>query len=80
MADRFAFSPETLIKAYSLGVFPMAESADSRDIRFYDPEVRALIPLAWREGRGTNSTCPAALPAPCGNAGSRSPSTAISPA
>ena len=50
MADRFAFSPETLIKAYSLGVFPMAESADSRDIRFYDPEVRALIPLAWREG------------------------------
>jgi leucyl/phenylalanyl-tRNA--protein transferase len=50
MADLFAFSPETLIKAYSLGVFPMAESADSRDIRFYDPEVRALIPLAWREG------------------------------
>ena len=50
MADRFAFSPETLIKAYSLGVFPMAESADSRDIRFYDPEVRALIPLAWHEG------------------------------
>ena len=50
MADRFAFSPETLIKAYSLGVFPMAESADSRDIRFYDPEVRALIPLAFREG------------------------------
>ena len=50
MADRFAFSPETLIKAYSLGVFPMAESADSQDIRFYDPEVRALIPLAFREG------------------------------
>jgi leucyl/phenylalanyl-tRNA--protein transferase len=50
MAERFAFSPETLIKAYSLGVFPMAESADSRDIKFYDPDVRALIPLAWREG------------------------------
>ena len=50
MAERFAFSPETLIKAYSLGVFPMAESADSRDIRFYDPEIRALIPLSWREG------------------------------
>ena len=26
MAERFAFSPETLIKAYSLGVFPMAET------------------------------------------------------
>ena len=50
MADRFAFSPETLIKAYSLGVFPMADSADSREIKFYDPETRALIPLAWRQG------------------------------
>jgi len=50
MADRFAFSPETLIKAYSLGVFPMADSADSHEIKFYDPDVRALIPLAWREG------------------------------
>jgi leucyl/phenylalanyl-tRNA--protein transferase len=50
MTERFAYSPETLIKAYSLGVFPMAESADSRDIKFYDPDVRALIPLAWREG------------------------------
>ena len=50
MADRFAFSPETLIKAYSLGVFPMEDSADSHEIKFYDPEVRALIPLAWREG------------------------------
>ncbi|MGB1872766.1 MAG: leucyl/phenylalanyl-tRNA--protein transferase [Candidatus Puniceispirillaceae bacterium] len=50
MAERFAFSPETLIKAYTLGVFPMADSADSREIKFYDPDVRALIPLAWREG------------------------------
>ena len=51
MADRFAFSPETLIKAYSLGVFPMADSADSTEIRFYDPDVRALIPLGWHDGR-----------------------------
>ena len=50
MAERFAFSPETLIKAYSLGVFPMADGADSREIKFYDPDVRALIPLAWQEG------------------------------
>ncbi len=42
---RYAFSPETLIKAYSLGVFPMADSAGSSTINFYDPEVRALIPL-----------------------------------
>lgn len=51
MAETFAFSPETLIKAYSLGVFPMADSADSTDIKFYDPDFRALIPLAFREGR-----------------------------
>jgi leucyl/phenylalanyl-tRNA--protein transferase len=50
MATRYAFSPETLIKAYSLGVFPMADSADSREIKFYDPNVRALIPLTWQEG------------------------------
>ena len=50
MAERFAFSPETLIKAYSLGVFPMADSADSREIKFYDPDVRALIPLVWQTG------------------------------
>ena len=45
MPTRYAFSPETLIKAYTLGVFPMAESADSTAINFYDPESRALIPL-----------------------------------
>ncbi len=45
MSKRYAFSPETLIKAYSLGVFPMAEGASSSTINFYDPEVRALIPL-----------------------------------
>ena len=46
MSKRYAFSPETLIKAYSLGVFPMADSASSNNINFYDPELRALIPLA----------------------------------
>jgi leucyl/phenylalanyl-tRNA--protein transferase len=43
---RYAFSPETLIKAYSLGVFPMADGAESQTIKFYDPDKRALIPLA----------------------------------
>ena len=45
MSTRYAFSPETLIKAYSLGVFPMADGANSHTINFYDPDVRALIPL-----------------------------------
>ena len=45
MAEKIAYSPETLIKAYALGVFPMADGANSPDIHFYDPDMRALIPL-----------------------------------
>ena len=52
MSQTYAFAPETLIKAYALGVFPMADSHDSDDIRFYDPEVRALIPLDDSVGNG----------------------------
>ncbi|WP_438996425.1 leucyl/phenylalanyl-tRNA--protein transferase [Candidatus Puniceispirillum sp.] len=52
MPQTYAFAPETLIKAYALGVFPMADAHDSDDIRFYDPEVRALIPLDDTVGRG----------------------------
>ena len=52
MSQTYAFAPETLIKAYALGVFPMADAHDSDDIRFYDPEVRALIPLDDAVGRG----------------------------
>ncbi|ADE39284.1 leucyl/phenylalanyl-tRNA--protein transferase [Candidatus Puniceispirillum marinum] len=52
MSQTYAFAPETLIKAYALGVFPMADAHDSDDIRFYDPEVRALIPLDDAVGTG----------------------------
>ena len=45
MTQKYAFSPETLIKAYALGVFPMADDATSTDIHFYDPDFRGLIPL-----------------------------------
>ncbi len=46
MSKRYTFSPETLIKAYSLGIFPMADGAGGSNINFYDPNVRALIPLS----------------------------------
>ena len=39
------YSPETLIKSYALGVFPMAESHDDERIFFVDPEQRGIIPL-----------------------------------
>ncbi len=41
-------TPDMLLRAYAAGIFPMAESADSPDIHWYDPPVRALIPLDER--------------------------------
>lgn len=40
-----ALSPETLIKAYAIGVFPMAESRDHDEVFFLDPEQRGILPL-----------------------------------
>ena len=37
MTDQHVYSPEVIIKAYSLGLFPMADSRNSLDIKFYDP-------------------------------------------
>ena len=54
MDDQYAYSPETIIKAYSLGLFPMADSHDSLDIKFYDPDRRALIPIDHSLGRGVH--------------------------
>ena len=52
MAQRYVYSPETIIKAYALGLFPMAESHNSTKIRFYDPGMRGLIPLDNSLGNG----------------------------
>ena len=52
MAQSYVYAPETIIKAYSLGLFPMAESRNSADIRFYDPDIRGLIPLDNSLGDG----------------------------
>jgi leucyl/phenylalanyl-tRNA--protein transferase len=37
--------PELVLKAYMIGVFPMAESSDSADLVWLKPEVRGIIPL-----------------------------------
>ena len=52
MAQSYVYAPETIIKAYALGLFPMAESHDSAEIRFYDPDMRGLIPLDNSLGNG----------------------------
>lgn len=36
---------ETLLKAYAIGVFPMAMSRDDPELYWFDPETRGVIPL-----------------------------------
>ena len=38
-------TPHELIAAYTAGVFPMAESADAKTIRWIEPRARGIIPL-----------------------------------
>jgi leucyl/phenylalanyl-tRNA--protein transferase len=38
-------TPELLLRAYTMGVFPMAESADDDEIFWFDPPERGILPL-----------------------------------
>ncbi|MEL6751907.1 MAG: leucyl/phenylalanyl-tRNA--protein transferase [Pseudomonadota bacterium] len=38
-------TPDVLLKAYSCGIFPMAESADDPGLFWVEPELRGVIPL-----------------------------------
>ncbi|TXI08428.1 MAG: leucyl/phenylalanyl-tRNA--protein transferase [Rhizobium sp.] len=38
-------TPEILLRAYSIGLFPMAEAADDPEIFWVEPELRGIIPL-----------------------------------
>ena len=38
-------SPETLLRAYALGVFPMAESREAREVRWVTAERRGILPI-----------------------------------
>ena len=38
-------TPSLVLKAYSVGLFPMAESADDPDLIWIDPDMRGVIPL-----------------------------------
>jgi leucyl/phenylalanyl-tRNA--protein transferase len=38
-------SPELLIRAYAIGIFPMAESRGETDIHWIDPDRRGVLPL-----------------------------------
>jgi leucyl/phenylalanyl-tRNA--protein transferase len=38
-------SPETLLRAYSVGMFPMARSATDDSLVWFDPDPRGILPL-----------------------------------
>jgi len=40
-----ALTPETLLRAYVMGVFPMADGRDDPDIHWIDPRHRGILPL-----------------------------------
>ncbi len=45
MVEEDYLSPENMIRLYSMGAFPMAESKDSPEVNWYLPKSRAIIPL-----------------------------------
>lgn len=44
-ARPFHLTPDLLLRAYRLGLFPMAESRGSRALHWLDPEFRGVLPL-----------------------------------
>ena len=38
-------TPEILLRAYAIGIFPMAEAADDPEIFWVDPQQRGILPL-----------------------------------
>jgi len=45
MQEEFELTPELLLKAYCLGMFPMAESKDADELLWFSPEQRGIIPI-----------------------------------
>lgn len=43
--NQFDITPDILLRAYSIGLFPMAESAEDPNLYWVDPEARGIFPL-----------------------------------
>jgi leucyl/phenylalanyl-tRNA--protein transferase len=41
----FELTPELLLRAYAIGIFPMAESQEASELFWIDPERRGVLPL-----------------------------------
>ncbi|HLW91902.1 MAG TPA: leucyl/phenylalanyl-tRNA--protein transferase [Roseiarcus sp.] len=44
-SEPFEITPDILLRAYSIGLFPMAESAESSTLFWVDPKERGIFPL-----------------------------------
>jgi leucyl/phenylalanyl-tRNA---protein transferase len=44
-SDDFELTPELMLRAYTVGVFPMAESRDATSVSWIDPRNRGILPL-----------------------------------
>jgi leucyl/phenylalanyl-tRNA--protein transferase len=45
MTDSIDLTPELLLRAYAVGMFPMARSADDERLVWFDPDPRGILPL-----------------------------------
>jgi leucyl/phenylalanyl-tRNA--protein transferase len=53
----YAITPQILLRAYSIGLFPMAESAEEEQLFWVDPQERAIFPLdAFKVSRSLAKT------------------------
>jgi leucyl/phenylalanyl-tRNA--protein transferase len=45
VTDEVELTPELILRAYSVGIFPMAQSADDERLAWFDPDPRGILPL-----------------------------------
>ena len=45
MTEPFIVTPEHVLQAYTVGVFPMAETRESNEFLWVNPKKRGIIPL-----------------------------------
>jgi leucyl/phenylalanyl-tRNA--protein transferase len=43
--DEVELTPELILRAYSVGIFPMAQSAEDERLAWFDPDPRGILPL-----------------------------------
>ena len=45
MNGEIDLTPELMLRAYAVGIFPMAQSADDERLAWFDPDPRGILPL-----------------------------------